>query len=58
MITKFVNSVPKSNVFMYRNVVLYFTFKDRNLLIKDNIDKNNKHLDDAITRLKNVLIKN
>jgi len=57
MITKFVNSVPKNNVFIYRNVVLYFTFKDRNLLIKDNIDKNNKHLDDAITRLKNVLTK-
>ena len=52
MIIKFVNSVPKNNFFIYRNVVLYFSIKDRNLLIKSNVDKNNKYLDDAIKRLK------
>lgn len=52
MIVKFVNSVPKNNFFIYRNVVLYFSIKDKKLLIKGDIDKNNKYLNDAIKRLK------
>ena len=57
MIVKFVNSIPKKNFFIYRNVVLYFTIKERNLFIKCDADKNNKYVDEAVTRLKNIFNK-
>ena len=53
MIVKFISSLPKNNIFIYRNIILYFTVKDRNLFINYNTD--NEYLEDAITRLKNIL---
>ena len=58
MIIKFVSSLPKNNIFMFRNVVLYYTYQKNNLFIKDNVDKNNKYFEEAVSRLQNVLIKN
>ena len=54
---KFVSDISKCNIFMYRNVVLRFYVKDKNLVIKNDVNKDNKYLDDAISRLKNILKK-
>ena len=51
---KFVTSLVKPNIFMYRGAVLYFRMEKNNLFVRQETIKN-KYFDEAIERLKTVL---